>query len=93
MNRSHRTLGYVTPVRAYRGAGGIFMQAASGKVADALAREYGTLYLCARVVQGPPESPAELPLEAKNIELIPQPFWRTSAGSLRHFFGIARAYV
>jgi len=89
----NQTLGYVTPVRAYRSAGEIYMQAASGKVADALARHYGRVYMCARVVQGPPASAAELPLESKNIELISQPFWRTSAGSLRHFFGITRAYI
>jgi glycosyltransferase involved in cell wall biosynthesis len=88
-----RTLGYVTPVRAYVSGGQIYMQAASGKVADALARQYGKVYLCARVVQGPPVSPAELPLEAANMELIPQPFWSTSAGSLRHLFGICAAYV
>ncbi|MBZ5661870.1 MAG: glycosyltransferase family 4 protein [Acidobacteriia bacterium] len=89
----NRTLGYVTPVRAYCSAGGIYMQAASGKVADALAAQYDKVYMCTRVVEGPPDSPAELPLAAKNIELIPQPFWRTSAGSLPHFFGIARAYL
>jgi glycosyltransferase involved in cell wall biosynthesis len=89
----NRTLGYVTPVRAYASAGKIYMQAASGKVADALARQYDKVYMCGRVVQGPPESPAEVPLEATNMELIPQPFWRTSAGSLPHFFGIARAYI
>lgn len=88
-----RTLGYVTPVRAYFHAGEIYMQAASGKVADALARQYDGVYMCSRVVPGPPESPAELPLEAANIELIPQPFWRTSAGSLPHLFGIARVYI
>lgn len=88
-----RMLGYVTPVRAYCSAGEIYMQAASGKVADALACRYDKVYMCSRVVHGPPDSPAELPLEAANIELIPQPFWRTSAGSLPHFFGIARAYV
>src|SRR6267142_6119649 len=89
----NRTLGYVTPVRAYLCAGEIYMQAASGKVADSLARHYEKVYMCARVVPGPPASPAELPLEASNIELIPQPLWRTSSGSLFHFFGIARAYI
>jgi glycosyltransferase involved in cell wall biosynthesis len=93
MKSTQSTLGYVTPVRAYLSGGQIYMQAASGKVADALARQYGKVYLCARVVQDAPVSPSELPLEAANIELIPQPFWNTSAGSLRHFFGICAAYV
>ena len=89
----NQTLGYVTPVRAYLSAGEIYMQAASGKVADALAKHYDRVYLCARVVQAPPGSPAELPLESANIKLISQPYWRTSAGSLRHFLGITRAYI
>ncbi|MCU1343556.1 MAG: hypothetical protein JWN92_2979 [Candidatus Acidoferrum typicum] len=32
-----QVLGYVTPVRAYDNGGEIYMQAASGRVADALA--------------------------------------------------------
>jgi glycosyltransferase involved in cell wall biosynthesis len=32
-------------------------------------------------------------LDVDNLELIAQPFWRTTAESLCHFFGIARAYV
>ena len=34
-----------------------------------------------------------LALNAPNLELIAQPYWSTTAGSLFHFFGIARAYV
>jgi glycosyltransferase involved in cell wall biosynthesis len=89
----NRTLGYITPVRAYRHAGEIYMQAASGKVADALAAQYDQVLMCSRVVEGPPDSSSELPLAATNIELISQPFWHTSADSLRQFWGIARAYI
>lgn len=87
------TLGYVTPVRAYLRAGEIYMHAASGRVADALARHYEKVYVCARVVHGAPPAPADLPLQAANLELIPQPFWGTSAGALPHLFGIVRAYI
>jgi glycosyltransferase involved in cell wall biosynthesis len=96
MNRTRRIariLGYVTPVRAYSTANGIYMQAASGRVADALAKHYEKVYICTRVVLDPPPAPGDLPLEAANIELIAQPFWHTSAGSLPHFFGIAHAYL
>jgi glycosyltransferase involved in cell wall biosynthesis len=86
-------LGYVTPVRAYVNAGEIYMQAASGRVADALATHYEKLLICTRVVYGPPPAPTDLPLEAPNLELIPQPFWGTTLGSLPHFFGIFRAYL
>ena len=86
-------LGYVTPVRAYVNPGEIFMQAASGRVADSLATHFEKLLICTRVVYGPPPAPTDSPLEAPNIELIPQPFWGTSLGSLPHFFGIFRAYL
>jgi glycosyltransferase involved in cell wall biosynthesis len=86
-------LGYVTPVRAYVNAGEIYMQAASGRVADSLAMHYEKLLICTRVVYGPPPAPTDSPLEAPNLELIPQPFWGTTLGSLPHFFGIFRAYL
>lgn len=89
----NRTLGYVTPVRAFSSAGEIYMQAASGKVAEALAKDYDKVYMCARVVHGAPPAPFDLPLDAPNLEIVEQPFWSTTAGSLFHFFGIARAYV
>jgi glycosyltransferase involved in cell wall biosynthesis len=87
------TLGYVTPVRAFSSAEEIYMQAASGRVAEALAHHFDRVYLCARVVHGAPPAPFDSPLDAPNLELIEQPFWSTTAGSLFHFIGIARAYV
>ena len=69
------------------------MQAASGRVAEALARHYEKVYVCARVVHGAPPAPFDLPLDASNFELVPQPFWTTTLESLFHFLGIARAYL
>jgi glycosyltransferase involved in cell wall biosynthesis len=68
------------------------MQAASGRVAEAFARHYEKVCLCARVVREAPPVPFDFPLDAPNLELVPQPFWGTTAGSLFHFFGIARSY-
>lgn len=86
-------LGYVTPVRAFSSAGQIYMQAASGRVAEALAQHYQKVYVCARVVHGVPPTPFDAPLNAPNLELIAQPLWGTTAGSLIHLFGIARSYL
>ncbi len=86
-------LGYITPVRAFSSAGEIHMQAASGRVAEALAKHYERVCVCARVVHGAPPAPFDVPLDAPNLELVAQPFWGTTAGSLPHFFGIARAYM
>jgi glycosyltransferase involved in cell wall biosynthesis len=89
----NQTIGYVTPVRAFSSADEIYMQAASGRVADALAKHYKKVCICTRVVYGPPPAPADLPLGAPNLELVAQPFWNSTAGSLPHFFGIVRAYI
>ncbi|MCU1343557.1 MAG: glycosyl transferase group 1 [Candidatus Acidoferrum typicum] len=45
------------------------------------------------MLYGSPPSSTDLPLDASNIELVPQPYWDTSLGSLPHFFGILRAYL
>src|SRR5580704_16190040 len=88
-----QTLGYITPVRAYSCDGKIYMQAASGRVAESLARHYEKVCVCTRVVQGAPPAPFDPPLNAPNLELITQPYCGSMAESLLHFFGIARAYV
>lgn len=69
------------------------MQAASGRVAEALAKHFERVCVCTRVVHGSPPAPFDAPLNAPNLELIAQPFWGTSAESLIHLFGIARAYM
>jgi glycosyltransferase involved in cell wall biosynthesis len=89
----NKILGYVTPVRTYSCHDEIYMQSASGRVAEALAGQYEKVYMCARVVHGPPPVPFDVPLLAPNLELIEQPFWNSTAGSLLHFFGITRAYI
>ncbi len=86
-------LGFVTPVRAFSSKGEIYMQSASGRVAEALAQHYEKVYLCARVVHHAPPAPFDGPLNAPNLEIIEQPYWSSTAGSLLHFFGMARAYM
>src|SRR5258708_31630604 len=88
-----QTLGYITPVCAYSSDGEIYMQAASGRVAEALAKHFDTVSMCAKVVYTTPAAPFDFQLDAANLELVPQPLWGTTAGSLLHLFGIARAYM
>jgi glycosyltransferase involved in cell wall biosynthesis len=87
------TLGYVTPVRAYSSAGELYMQSASGRVAEALASHFDKVLLCASVAFEAPAAPFDPPLDAPNVELVAQPPWRTTAESFLHFWGIARAYA
>jgi glycosyltransferase involved in cell wall biosynthesis len=89
----NRILGYVTPVPAFSDAGDIYMQSASGRVAEALAEHYEKVVVCAKVVQGAPPAPFDCPLNAPNLEFVAQPLWGTTIESLPHFFGIARAYL
>jgi glycosyltransferase involved in cell wall biosynthesis len=89
----NEVLGYVTPVRAFSSGRQLYMQASSGRVAEALARHYDKIIVCARVVHGIPPAPFDSPLHALNLELIPQPFWSTTGASLLHLWGILRAYV
>ena len=86
-------LGYITPVRAFFSEGEIYMQSASGRVAEELAQHYERGLVCARVVHGGPPPPFDPPLLASNLELIEQPYWKSTAESLVHFWGIARAYI
>ena len=88
-----QTLGYITPVPAFSNGGEIYMQAASGRVAEALAKHFEKVCVCASVVPGTPPAPFDSPLDAENLELVAQPNWRTTAESLPHFFGIVRAYL
>jgi glycosyltransferase involved in cell wall biosynthesis len=39
-----------------------------------------------------PPAPGDLPLQSSNIELIAQPYWQNTVGSLPEIFGISRAY-
>lgn len=91
--RINETLGYVTPVRAYVSGGRTYMQSASGKVAEALAKHYAKVCICARVVHGEPPEPFDPPLDARNLELVEQPYWSTTTASLLHPRGIACAYI
>jgi glycosyltransferase involved in cell wall biosynthesis len=88
-----RVLGYVTPVRAYSCGSNIYMQGASGRVAEELARRFDKVLVCTRVVHGEPPTPFDFALDATNLEIISQPYWEKTAGSLVHLFGIVRSYA
>jgi glycosyltransferase involved in cell wall biosynthesis len=88
-----RILGYITPVQAFSTGGTIWMQAASGRIVEALAKRYEKVCTCASLVHDAPPVPFDFPLDASNLEVIPQPIWNTTAGSIPHFFGITRSYI
>ncbi len=72
---------------------GIHVHLSFGRVIDRLAASYQRTLLCLPVFEGPPDESRDYRLGAPNIELIPQPAYRTSLEALRFPVGIVRAYA
>jgi glycosyltransferase involved in cell wall biosynthesis len=90
--RRPETLGFVTYRRSYRHEGRIYVHVSTGRVADALARKYERVILCAPTQDGPPPETTDPPLAESNIELLPQPFYTSSVQALKHPVGLVRAF-
>ncbi len=87
-----RTLGVVSYMPAYRHLDRVYIHVATGRVVDALAPDYATVYLCAPTRDAPPAASTDVGISARNLVVIPQPFFLSSLEALRHVVGIARAY-
>lgn len=88
-----RTLGIIGAIRAYRWEGQVHVPVWFGRTVDHLARRVEQAYLCLPLCDGPPDDQADHPLAANNVVMVPQPFYRTTAGAVPHLYGIARSYV
>lgn len=93
MTTSPRTLAAVAAVHGYRHRGRVYVPLWFGRVVDSLAARVEDLYLSTPLRDGQPEDSTDYPLAAKNITLIPQPFYTSTAGALPHLLGIARSYL
>ncbi|MBL7153751.1 MAG: glycosyltransferase family 4 protein [Phycisphaerae bacterium] len=78
---------------ACRHNGGIYIHLSFGRVIDRLAERYEKVYLCVPIKDAAPVARHDYHIQSDNIELIPQPFFASSIGSLRHPVGISLAYV
>lgn len=87
-----RALGVVSYMPAYQHLDRVYIHVATGRVLDALASDYATVYLCAPTRAAPPAASTDVAVSARNLVLIPQPFFLTSLGALKHVLGLARAY-
>lgn len=72
--------------------GGVHVHLSFGRIVDELAGRYAKVYLCAPARNAPPDDQCDYRLRADNVEVIPQPYYRSSLGALRHAAGIARAF-
>jgi len=91
--RPGRQLGFITTMSACRQGDALAIHVATGRVADQLARHFDRVYLCAPAVDGPPAAATDLTLQARNIELIPQPPYASTVGGLKYVVSIPRAYA
>lgn len=90
---SVRTLGIIGAVRAYHWEGKVQVPVWFGRTIDHLARRVEKVYVCLPLREGPPDDQADHALAADNIVMVPQPFYRTTAGAVPRLCGIARSYL
>ena len=90
--KSHVNLGIIAAMYANQHNGNTYVHLSLGRVIDRLADKYDKIYLCVPVSSSASDNSRDYQLKAKNIEIIPQPFYRGSLDGLRHFPGIISAY-
>jgi glycosyltransferase involved in cell wall biosynthesis len=88
-----RTLGIVSGMYGVRRDGRIYLHLSFGRVVDELAARYAKTILCLPMAADPDDESRDYALAATNVELVPQPFYATSLGALRHALGVCRAYA
>ncbi len=88
-----RTLGIISAVHGCLHQGRIHVQQALGRVFDRLAARVERLDLCIPVRHGPPVTQNDYVMTAPNIEVVPQPFYASTLGAMRHPLGVPAAYV
>lgn len=86
-------LGIVSAMYAFRHEEHIYFHLSFGRVIDHLAARYRQVHICVPISDGPPSSSRDYRLKAENVQIIPQPFYTSSLGGLKHIFGICRAYA
>jgi len=92
-DKKSRKLGIITAMHMFDYQKGLYIHAAFGRVIDRLAKQYEKVYLCAPVKAGEPNQTRDHRIDAKNVEMIGQPFHKTTLSSLKHCWGISSAYA
>lgn len=92
-DKKSRKLGIITAMHMFDYESGLYIHGVFGRVIDKLAKRYEKVYLCAPIKQGEPTRSCDYCIGAKNVEIIGQPFHKTTLSSLRHCWGISWAYA
>lgn len=90
---SRGVLGCLSTQRVYRREGRFAMHMSTGRVADALARHFERLVLCAPLGDQKTVEQTDVPLATEDVTLIPQPCYASTMEALKHVVGITRAYL
>ncbi|NIP26893.1 MAG: glycosyltransferase [Phycisphaerae bacterium] len=91
--RSEKVLGIISAMYAYRHEGDLYIHSSFGRIIDTLAERYKEVILCIPTKKQRPDEPRDYRIQAGNVEVIPQPFYTSSLGSLKHPLEILRAYT
>ena len=90
---SEQTLGIVSAMYASWHDGGVYIHLSFGRVIDRLAARAARTILCVPIEDGVPPESRDYRLQARNLEVVRQPFYTSSLGALRHAIPITRAYA
>lgn len=93
MPLSTQTLGIIAAMHACRHDGEIYIHLSFGRVIDRLAARAQRTLLSVPIQDGVPSESRDYRIQSRNVDIVPQPFYATSMGALRHAVPITRAYA
>lgn len=93
MPLSEQTLAIVSAMYASWHDGGVYIHLSFGRVIDRLAARAARTILCVPIEDGVPPESRDYRIQARNLEVVRQPFYTSSMGALRHAIPITRAYA
>ena len=85
-------LGIISAMSANKCDGNVYVHLSLGRIIDGLAGKVDKVYLCVPIKNSVPDESRDYEIKVKNIEIIPQPFYKDSIGGLKCFSGVIRAY-
>jgi len=92
MEPKKKILGIVSAMHATRQGEGVCIHLSFGRVIDQLAKSHDKTYLSVPIKTAGADASRDHRIKVDNLEVIAQPPYSSSLGSLKHVVGIVRAY-
>ncbi|OHB55237.1 MAG: hypothetical protein A2Y07_11090 [Planctomycetes bacterium GWF2_50_10] len=92
MSNTAKRIGFIAAMYGCSSEGKVYVHLSLGRVVEELAKYYEHVYLCIPIKKGSVDESRDFPLIAPNITIVPQPFYKSAAGSMKHPVGIFNAY-